>query len=257
VPIVRLNHGIEYEWLGPPPGEAPTVIMLHHGLGSVSAWRDFPAKAQQTTGAGVLVYSRYGAGNSDRAPAEGLAPDFMHHEARGDLPALLQALDVQRPIFLGQSDGASIAIIYAASRQPPEPLGLVLLAPHVVVEPCTIDSAVATRDAFQTGDLRSRLARHHADPDGVFIRWSESWLRPGFEKWNIEAEVARVRCPMTVIQGLDDQYGTTRQVDRIRDNATVTTEAILLPACGHSPQKDHPDTVLCAVARHVARVTDS
>jgi len=254
VPLIQLNHRIEYEWLGPAPAEAPTVVMLHHGLGSVSTWRCFPAKVQETTGAGVLVYSRYGAGNSDPAPPEALPSEFMHNEALGDLPALLHALDVQRPILLGQSDGASIAIIYAASRQTPEPFGLVLLAPHVLVERCTIDAAIATRDAFQTGDLRSRLARHHADPAGAFIRWSESWLRPGFEAWNIEAEVARVRCRMTVVQGLDDEYGTTLQVDRIRQNAAVVTETVLLPACGHSPQDDHPKRVLDAILNHVRRL---
>ncbi len=254
MPIIQLNHRIEYEWLGPLPAEAPTVVMLHHGLGSVSTWRDFPARVQETTGAGVLVYSRYGAGNSDPAPPEALPTEFMHAEAFGDFPALLHALDVQRPILLGHSDGASISIIYAASESVPEPLGLVLLAPHVMVEPCTVESALATRAAFESGNLRERLARRHADPDGAFIRWSESWLRPGFEAWNIEAEVSRVRCPMTVIQGLDDEYGTELQVERIRENAAVPTDIILLPDCGHAPQRDHPEIVLDAVLQHVRRL---
>lgn len=246
--IIQLDHRIEYEWFGLPPAETPTVVMLHHGLGSVSTWRDFPQRVQEKTGAGVLVYSRYGAGESEPAPAEGLPSDFMHTEALGDLPALLDALDVQRPILLGHSDGASISIIYAASDSLPRPLGLVLLAPHVVVEPCTVESALASRAMFESGQLRQRLARHHADPDGAFIRWSESWLRPGFEAWNIEAEVSRVSCPLTVIQGLDDEYGTKLQVELIQRNSAAPTDAILLEECGHAPHRDHPQRVLDAVA---------
>jgi pimeloyl-ACP methyl ester carboxylesterase len=214
MPHVEIGHRLEYEWFGPGPDDAPTIVMLHHGLGSVSAWRDFP-------------------------------------EAVGDLPALLDTLRVRRPYLLGQSDGASIAIIYAARGLAPAPVGLMLMAPHVFVEACTVASAGQARVAYETDDLRARLARHHDDPDGAFFGWYLTWVSPDFRSWNIEAEVEKVPCPITVIQGIDDEYGTKLQIESIQARAPASVNTVLLPHCGHSPHRDQPERTLEAIAEHV------
>jgi pimeloyl-ACP methyl ester carboxylesterase len=255
VTLLALDPPLEYRWVGTPAGELPVIVMLHHGLGSVSAWRDLPERVADRTALPVFVYSRAGYGQSGPRPSDGgtcaasWPTDFMHREALDVLPRVLAAADIERPLLLGQSDGASIAIIYAASTHLPRPLGLALLAPHVFVEDCTVASAAAARLEFDEGRLRARLARHHADPDGVFRGWNETWLSDAFRDWNIEAEVARVRCPMLVVQGLDDEYGTVEQIDRIKRRAEAPVDVVLLPDCGHSPQQDQPEATLAAVAR--------
>ncbi len=254
MPHLDLAHRLEYRWIGPPAGETPTLVFLHHGLGSVSTWRDFPDRAAGLTGLPALVYSRYGHGQSDAAPPVARQPDFMHREALDVLPHVLSALRIERPILVGHSDGASIALIYAASDRRPRPLGLVLLAPHVFVEDCTVASAVAARDDFDRGSLRERLARHHADPDGAFRGWNLTWLSEAFRSWNIEDEISRVQCPMTIVQGVDDEYGTIEQIERIRRRAIAPPEVVLLPRCGHSPQQDCPDDTLAAIARLTAAI---
>ncbi len=253
MPYVDVGNRLEYEWFGPGPKVAPTIVMLHHGLGSVSAWRDFPTAVAEATGVGVLVYSRYGYGRSTRLTHTPRPVDFMHREAVGDLPALLDAVEVRHPFLLGQSDGASIAIIYAARALAPAPVGLMLMAPHVFVEACTVASAGQARIAYESEDLRDRLARHHDDPDGAFLGWYLTWVSPDFRQWNIEAEVEKISCPITVIQGMDDEYGTTLQVESIqaRARATVEVDTVLLPECGHSPHRDQPARTLEAIARHV------
>ncbi|HJO02448.1 MAG TPA: alpha/beta hydrolase [Acidobacteriota bacterium] len=246
MPFLELARRIEYEWLGPAPGEAPSVVLLHHGLGSVSSWRDFPSAVADATGAGVLVYSRFGYGRSTPSSSFPWPVDFMHRAARHELPELVAALDMKRPLLVGHSDGASIAILNAASDPVEEPSGLVLLAPHVFVEERTVQGARDARVEYETGDLRTRLARHQDDPASAFEGWNQTWLRPEFRDWNIESSVAQIGCPTTVIQGTEDEYGTLAQIDSIRAHCRAKLE-IKLVSGGHAPHREHPDVVIEAI----------
>jgi len=229
----------------------PTIVMLHEGLGSVSLWRDFPARIAKATRCGVLVYSRYGHGASDRL-AGARRVNFMHHEAEVVLPELLGKLNIERPILLGHSDGGSIALIYAAMTGP-GPRSLILEAPHVFVEELTVRSIAKIRDLYASSDLRSKLGRHHAHVDEVFRGWNGIWLKPEFRKWNIEDRLAKVRCPVLVIQGVDDEYGTMEQVAAIRRGVTqAPVETLLLPECGHSPHRDRPKETVEAIEGFLA-----
>jgi len=238
-----------------PNGRQPTIVMLHEGLGSVSLWRDFPSRVAAATQCGVLAYSRYGHGRSD-ALREPRRVDFMHHEARVVLPGLLEALHIERPILLGHSDGGSIALIYAAFASAPsqaaraqaaQPRALILEAPHVFVEDVTVESIAKIRDAYASTDLRTKLGRHHDHIDAMFLEWTKIWLDEKFREWNIENELPTVRCPVLVIQGTDDEYGTMAQVAAIR-RGVKDTETLLLPECGHSPHRNQPEATLEAIA---------
>lgn len=246
------GHRLEYEWQGPPPGAAPTIVMLHEGLGSVSMWRDFPRQVEEATGLGVLVYSRWGYGKSEPFRDFPRPVHYMNPEAQETLPELLTALGVDRPILLGHSDGASIAIIYAGSRLAPAPLGVILMAPHVFVEHiCTVSIAKA-RVAYEAEGLRERLARHHNDVDSAFYGWNTIWMRPQFIRdWNIEHFVDSIACPITVIQGEDDEYGTAAQYNSIAEHSGGRAEIVVLPECGHSPQRDQPERTMAAILDHV------
>jgi pimeloyl-ACP methyl ester carboxylesterase len=238
---------LEIERIG---GDArrPTLLFLHEGLGSISLWKDFPAQVAEATGCPAVVYSRCGYGQSDRLEAS-FAVDYMHREALETLPDLLAKLGIERPVLVGHSDGASIALIYAGSRD--GLAGLVALAPHVFVEDLSVKSIAEAKVAFETTDLPEKLARHHADPRRAFYRWNEIWLHPDFRRWNIEAYLPAVRCPVLAIQGLDDEYGTTAQVEAIERQVGGRCEVVALAACGHSPHRDQPEPTLAAIARFV------
>ncbi len=247
---------VEYQWLEHAAGEgSPTVVFLHEGLGSVAMWRDFPARLCQRLGARGLVYSRPGYGQSTpRAAGEAWAPDFMHLQAREVLPALLAALGVDPARdnlwLFGHSDGASIALLYAALHPHPHPMapqGAIVLAPHIFVEDLSVRSIAQARTAYETTDLRQRLARYHADVDSAFGGWNGIWLDPAFRAWNIERELEAIRCPVLAIQGLDDEYGTLAQIDGIASRVPGT-RLLKLPRCGHSPHKDQPQAVMDAAA---------
>jgi pimeloyl-ACP methyl ester carboxylesterase len=237
----------------PPHPNHPTIVMLHEGLGSLALWKDFPRQLAAATHCGVLAYSRYGHGKSQRL-AEKRSVDFMHHEARVVLPALLEHFRIQRPILLGHSDGASIALIYAGTC-PEKPRALILEAPHVFVEALTIESIAKIRTVYQTADLRAKLARYHDYPEETFRGWNDVWLDPNFRNWNIEEYLPPITCPMLVIQGENDEYGTLAQIAAIQK--VHPAQSLVLARCGHSPHRDQPGLTLEAVSKFVAGLLNS
>jgi pimeloyl-ACP methyl ester carboxylesterase len=237
---------IEYQWVGAQDAHAPLVLFLHEGLGSVAMWRDFPARLCERGGLRGLVFSRPGYGRSTpRAADELWDVDFMHRQAYEVLPALLDALGIAGPLWLlGHSDGASIALLFAA-RHPRRCAGLVLMAPHIFVEDLTIEGIEKAREAYQNTGLPQRLSRYHDDPDSAFWGWNRIWLHPPFRRWNIEDELAAIGCPVLAMQGTNDEYGTLAQIHGIAGR--VPHAALLeLPQCGHSPHRDQPEAVIVA-----------
>jgi pimeloyl-ACP methyl ester carboxylesterase len=220
------------------PGARP-LVLLHEGLGSVGLWRTFPEELREATARRVIVFSRFGHGSSDPPPTP-RTPAFFHEEALVVLPAVLRQLDVEEPILVGHSDGASIALIYAGAHAAG---GLVLFAPHVFVEEVTLAAIRETRDRFETGSLRDGLARHHDDPDVTFRGWCDVWLDPAFRTWSLEPEAARVECPVLLIQGADDPYGSLDQLERIEASVRGPRRRLIVPG-GHSPHLEAPERVL-------------
>jgi pimeloyl-ACP methyl ester carboxylesterase len=227
------------------PGDASArpLVLLHEGLGSVSAWRDFPEALARATSRRVVVYSRFGHGSSD-PPQAPRTPAFFHEEAYDVLPQILGRLEIDEPVLVGHSDGASIALVHAGA-QPAR--ALVLMAPHVVVEDVTLSAIRETRDRFETGDLRERLSRHHDDPEVAFRGWCDVWLDPAFRTWSLEQDAEDVDCPVLLIQGVDDPYGTLSQLDRIESRVRGPVTRKVVPG-GHSPHRDALEEVLREVA---------
>jgi pimeloyl-ACP methyl ester carboxylesterase len=242
---------LELQQIAGPAGLAP-IIFLHEGLGSVSLWsqrgQSWPEAVCQATGRAGIVYSRRGYGRSDPVPdvrgSGRLTPDYMHREAREVLPALLQALAIQQPVLLGHSDGASIALLHAA-RHPVS--AAIVMAPHLMVEEIAVQAIAEATTAFESGGLRDRLARHHADVDSAFWQWNDVWLSEGFRGFDIRPDCASISAPLLAIQGLGDEYGSMAQLDELA-LAAPQTQQIRLADCGHSPQRDQPERTLEAVA---------
>ena len=245
---------LETAWWGPGPEAAPSVVLLHEGLGSVSLWRDFPERLAVATGLGVFAYSRFGYSQSDAAPLP-WPLDYMHREAREVLPRVLDAAGVRRCVLLGHSDGGSIAAIHAGSHQDSRVRGLVLLAPHFFVEDAGLDAIRAAKQAFEAGDLRARLARHHRDPDIAFQGWNGAWLDPGFPRvFDLQPDIAHIRVPILAIQGEADPYGTVEQVRMLEREAYCPVDGLVLPGVGHSPHQDAPEAVLAAMQSFTERL---
>ncbi|OIJ44138.1 alpha/beta hydrolase family protein [Massilia timonae] len=239
---------LEAQWVGAPASPAPTVVFLHEGLGSVSHWKNFPDEFCRAHGLRGLVFSRFGYGRSSERTAA-LTPDYLHQQAHEVLPALLAQLGIVKPWLFGHSDGASIALLYAA-RHSAELSGLIVAAPHLYVEDCALQAIAAARDAYRDGSLRARLAPYHADVDAAFRGWNDIWLDSAFRDWDIRADVAAITAPLMAIQGEDDPYGTLDQVYTIA-RLVPDTRLLVLPGCGHSPHRERSAQVIAAGGRFI------
>jgi len=247
------DSDLEYRMIGPQPDAGPTIVMLHEGLGSTGLWGDFPENLQAATGAGVFAYSRAGYGAS--TPVKLPRPlDYMHVEALDVLPKLLEGIGFRRGILLGHSDGASIAAIYAGSHQDHRIQGIALIAPHFIVEDVSVKSIAEIKTAYETTNLKEKLARWHKDVDNAFYGWNGAWLDPDFRKWDITGQLAYIRVPMLIVQGEDDQYGTVKQIEAAERECYCPVEVALLAGARHAPQREAPAETLRAVTDFIANV---
>lgn len=237
---------IEIRWWGAGLTSEPPLVLLHEGLGSVAMWRNFPEALATRTDRHVMAYSRLGHGESDPPPAPHTT-HFMHEEATDWLPLILAAADIDRAGLVGHSDGGSIALIFAATYPSAVPQ-LVLQAPHVFVEDVSLASISRMKTQYETSNVRERLAKYHKNVDAAFHGWNDVWLDAKFRRWNLESYLPRVTCPVLVIQGEHDEYGTEQQVDAIAAQVSAPVEKLILPACGHSPHREQPEAVLSAIA---------
>lgn len=261
---------LEYQWLDACAGAAdvedkaaeigqlasmeatalPLVVFLHEGLGSLAMWKDFPQQLCTAAHCRGLVISRPGYGQSTPLSAgTRWNSDFLERQALEVLPAALAALGVDasaQPLWLlGHSDGASIALIYAAAF-PANVLGLVALAPHCFVEDQTVASIAALQAPEVRSALLARLARYHRAPTPVFDAWSSIWLDAAFRSWSIADRMLRIGCPVLAVQGLDDEYGSLEQIRSIA-RAVPGTRLLELASCGHSPHRDQPQALVAAI----------
>jgi pimeloyl-ACP methyl ester carboxylesterase len=244
---------LEYRMIGPRPAEAPTIVMLHEGLGSVGLWGAFPEQLAAATGAGVFVYSRANYGKS--SPGKLPRPvSFMHEEALDVLPQVLAAIDFQRGILFGHSDGASIATIYAGSVQDHRVRGLVLMAPHFFTEEMGLAQIRRANEDYQSGTLREKLKRWHDDVDSAFHSWNGPWLDSEFRAWDITEPLGYIRVPILIVQGADDQYGTIKQIEAAQQECYCPVETAILPGVRHSPHRDAPVLTLDTVAAFINRL---
>ncbi|MFT3772067.1 MAG: alpha/beta hydrolase [Minicystis sp.] len=248
------GHRLEIDRIEGDP-RRPALVFLHEGLGCVARWREFPRAVAETTGCRVVVYSRLGYGQSD--PVERPRPvTFMHDEARGALPELLEKEGLEDAILVGHSDGASIALIYAGENGR-RVRGVVAMAPHVFVEDVCVTAITAIRREYldEATEVRKKLAKHHADVDGAFLGWADVWLDPAFRRCDLTGILPGVKVPVMVIQGEEDEYGTLAQVDAVCAGVGGESERVILSACGHVPQRDRREETLAAIVRFVGRVS--
>lgn len=246
------GRALESAWWGPPPDRAPTLVLLHEGLGSVGLWRDTPQRLAEATGCGVFAYARFGYGQSD--PVFLPRPmTYMHDEALHVLPRVLDAAGIRTAIVIGHSDGGSIAAIHAGATQDGRLAGLVLIAAHFIVEDLNIAAIAAIKQSYEQGDLRQRLARHHRDVDVAFYGWNGAWLDPRFRSFDITDYLPRIRVPMLALQGADDPYGTEEQLHVLQRHARAPLEVRLIQGARHSPHLEAKEPTLAAIAGFVAQ----
>ena len=236
----------------PGDPELSMLVFLHEGLGSIELWRGFPEAVRSALGDhAMVVYNRHGHGHSSVAVMP-RPPTYMHHEADVVLPELRAALDIERPVLVGHSDGASIALLHAGAAHPVE--AIVTLAAHVFVEPESVQGISEVRSTFESTDMGERMGRYHDDPEATFRGWNDVWLSEGFRGWNIESRLSGIAAPILAVQGTGDEYGTVAQLDSIERSVGALVERLVLDDVGHSPHLEARDRVIAAIVEFMKRV---
>jgi pimeloyl-ACP methyl ester carboxylesterase len=267
---------LETAWWGPPPDQAPTIVLLHEGLGCVALWRDVPERLAEATGWGVFAYSRFGYGASDTTELP-RPMTYMHHEAQVVLPEILRAAGIRQTVLAGHSDGGSIAAIYAAtfpapsssgsgssrpsvaarrafarSDQSAQLLGLVTIAAHFFVEDLNVASIRQIKADYETGDLRPRLARYHRNVDTAFHGWNGAWLDPRFRAFDLTPLLRTIAVPILALQGADDPYGTEDQLRVFAAKVQVPITPRLIRGARHAPHLEAKDETLALIINFIA-----
>lgn len=251
-----LNVGglnLEYACHGPAPDAAPTLILLHEGLGCVALWRDLPQRLTEMTGFGVFAYSRAGYGRSDPVPLP-RPLDYMEREAQEVLPLVLDQMHIQRAVLLGHSDGATIAALYAGGSGDMRVRGQILIAPHFFTEPFGLAAITQARAAFQSGGLQEKLSKYHDNVDVAFYGWADAWINPAQAEWNVADVIDYLRTPTLCIQGDQDPYGTMAQIDEVMTRSYAPVEELRLPGIGHAPHEEAAGECLETISDFCARL---
>ena len=246
---IRLAEGrLEAAWIVPDEGRPglPPIVFLHDGLGAVSLWRDLPDRICGALGREGFVFDRLGFGRSDLRP-EPLDPGFFDVEATKRLPEILRQAGISRPVLFGHSEGATIALLFAAAF-PEVPTAVVSIAAKVFLEEVTLAGIDGMVEAWRTTDLPSRLARHHGEKaEAVFRGWSEMAHHPAFRQYSAVEVVRSIRCPVLLIQGEHDEYATIAQVEAIESAVSGPVRSLVLPGLRHFPHREDPESILAAM----------
>jgi pimeloyl-ACP methyl ester carboxylesterase len=223
--------------------DRPTLVFLHDSLGCIKLWRDFPEQLGNAGGRNVLVYDRQGYGRS--SPFGEIKRDngYLETEA-GILDALLTECGIADAVLFGHSDGGSISLI-AAAQYPDRIRGVITEGAHIFVEEITLAGIKDAVNAYGNTNLKEKLAKYHgAKTDAVFHAWADTWQTDEYRTWNIEHFLPGIKCPVLVIQGENDEYGSLEQVDRIVEQVSGKAQRLIIPSAGHTPHKEVKETVL-------------
>jgi pimeloyl-ACP methyl ester carboxylesterase len=230
---------------GADEGEKSPILLFHDSLGCVELWRDFPRQLSLATGRGVIAYDRLGFGKSDPHPGP-LSVNFIREEAHNAVSALRGQLGIERFIALGHSVGGAMAIV-AAGTFPAHCQALITESAQSFVEDRTLEGIRNAQRAFEQEGQLDRLKKYHGDKaQWVLKAWIETWLAPQFAGWNLDQDLPLVRCPLLVIHGDNDEYGSIRHPERIGSLAPLAAIRILAN-CGHIPHRERESVVIDAI----------
>jgi pimeloyl-ACP methyl ester carboxylesterase len=230
------------------------LIFLHEALGSISQWRSFPEQLCNELGLDGFVYERHGHGNSSKLTKK-RDQHYLHEYALIELPMLIERvfpLD-KRLILVGHSDGGTISLLYAAKHSK-RVHSIITMAAHVINETETKEGIIPAIDAFKSGKLNG-LKKYHGDKTEVlFYAWADTWLSPEFENWNITKDIFGIDKSILAIQGKDDQYGTVKQLDLIRNSTDCNVTTLLIPFCGHHPHLEKPSETISEISKFLLSI---
>jgi len=232
---------------------ASPIVLFHDSLGSVALWRDFPAQLAAATQRDVIAYDRQGFGLSSPY-SETISSDFIREEAKL-FATLADHLGIETFIAFGHSVGGAMALNCAA-RFPEQCLAVVSVSAQAFVEDQTILGIKAAKAQFEQARHFERLQKYHGEKSQwVLNAWTQTWLSESFADWTIERGLGQILCPVLVIHGVEDEYGSAAHPERIAQLSVNRSEILMLNNCHHVPHREMPELVINAIQRFVSSLS--
>lgn len=236
-------------WSSPEERGAP-IVLFHDSLGCVALWRDFPEQLARVCARRVIAYDRLGFGRSSVYPGT-LASSFIQDEAHGSFLSLCRQLHLNQFVALGHSVGGGMAVGCAAAY-PSMCQALITESAQAYVGNDTLAGIRAAEHKFAEPARFKRLQRYHGEKARWVLRaWVDTWLSEPFEQWCLNELLPQVRCPLLVLHGDHDEYGSRHHPERINALAAGPATLRVLENCGHVPHREHPETVLAAISSFI------
>jgi len=249
--ILKNGSVLAYEKI-PGNEENPFFVFLHEGLGCTAMWKDFPARLCQALDFPGILYDRQGYGKSSLFTRPRTI-HYLHDYALRELPEVIEALIPGRPfILVGHSDGGSIGLIFAAEKNPLLK-ALIIEAPHVFVELETKAGVELAVKAFRDGKLQSLEKYHGEKNQALFDAWADTWRSDWFDSWNIEYLLPSITCPVMVVHGEKDRYGTKKQIEAIEKKVKGPFEKLVVEGCGHAPHLEKTEIVIDSAVQFIEK----
>lgn len=224
----------------------PPIVLFHDSLGCVELWRAFPEQLARASGRNVIAYDRLGFGRSDPHPGR-VGSDFIRNEAKTMFPQLHAQLGLGDFVAFGHSVGGAMATACAATF-PAQCRALITESAQTFTEDRTLQGIRDAKVSFEQEEQVARLRRYHGDKTPwVLSAWIDTWLAPEFSNWSLDDVLQSVRCPVLAIHGDDDEFGSARHPQRIRDLSSGPATMLILPNCGHVPHREQSQVVIEAV----------
>ncbi|EJN22744.1 putative hydrolase or acyltransferase of alpha/beta superfamily [Pseudomonas sp. GM78] len=234
------NHGVAEP-------TAP-IVLFHDSLGCVELWRDFPSLLAKATNRNVVAYDRLGFGRSDPHPGD-WSNDFIREEAQRYFPFVRASLGIERFIAFGHSVGGAMAT-HCAALFSEHCQALVTESAQAFVEERTLGGIRIAKEQFQQPGQIERLHKYHGEKaQWVLNAWTQTWLSPTYADWTIEKDLATIQCPMLVIHGAEDEFGSTLHPQRYANLARGEIEMLVISDCQHVPHREKTQDVIDAVCR--------
>lgn len=228
--------------------DEPPIVLVHESLGSVEVWGQFPSALSAATDRTVIAYDRLGFG---RSSARQVLPstNFIAEEADIFFPRVKEQLGIADFCMFGHSVGGGMSIAIA-SRFQDECRAAISESAQAFIEDITLQGIRDAKKRFENPKVFARLERLHGEKARwVLNAWTETWLSGEFADWSLREVLKEVRCPLLIIHGDRDEFGSRAFPEFLQAYAGGESFMHVLADTGHIPHRERPEVVLDIVRR--------
>src|SRR5690606_42122730 len=116
----------------------------------------------------------------------------------------------------------------------------------------TLQGVRTAQKTLETTQIAKVLEKYHGDKVlDLYLAWTQTWLSPEHQSWNIEHFIPKIRVPILVIQGEYDEFGSLAQVHAF--DKAMQVEKYIVKNAAHTAHKEKKEEVFSTIVQFVKR----